>query len=900
MRLPLWLGFFLLLQLTVRAQNFNFETFSVRDGLPQSQVFCLHEDGDGFLWIGTADGLARFDGAEFVRMTRVDGLCANWITAIAEDSLHNLWVTTQLGLSMISARQRRTNSPTARCFDLQAYISEPSLNDATVDLRGDLWISSNSGALKVASAALRMASEGGPLQVADLAGHPIARTPLWNCQSTRGDSVILWGDDWLWVVADDTIRKLSYPNANARHDANSIMVDQQSGLWTFQDSELLRLQGSTFVQRHFPELPDVSPGKSRMQTIHKSADGTLWMGGHGIIVATKAGRTRLFKASQGLNAFGMSALLTDRSGDLWIGANGGSLQRLLDDGWSCYDAGTGLTNDFVLAIERDANGVLHAGTIDGLFRLDPASGRWLRHTRFGKDIEILSLHRDPADRLWVGTRLGVGYFEGASFKMVQELNLSRNEYSFGPQVITSDTTGTVWIGLEGELLRYRDGQMRRYPIPFSSWKGFIRAIYTVDGRSIHVGGQYIGLVHLQLDSVSGDIASIRQLIPDDGDNGQAVRSIACLPDGSIWAGMLGGGLFWATDTKDGRVREADGLHSDMVFQLCAGPDGDLWIGSSRGLMRLDGKAFAESRKIRLREVPAGTQIGGVEFNTGASHVDPDGTLWLGTVKGLLRRHAAGAAQAPAPPLLHIAGIEIDQQDSLYLDGATLPREPTLVNCRFRAVSLRAPEDIRYRHRLIGLDSAWSALSTERSASYLQLPPGAYTFEVRAEVGEVQTKPARIHFSIPSGGSRTGLIAAGLLLLAGLAYAVFRMRRPRPAGAPEAAAQAAPTTPASTQFFVKVGTRMVRLDSRTCRFIKGAGDYVEIHTEDKKHLVRASMKGILTELPDPESFLRVHRSWIIRLDKITAVREHNVEIEGTQIPIAESYRETFRNHIDFRR
>ena len=680
------------------------------DGLPQLSVTALAQTADGFLWAGTQEGLARFDGLRFDAFDAVSGdLPASAVTALLADG-DALWVGTRGGAA------RRLNG---------VFESDPGATaDAYVftlarDAAGGVWAGTLSGAVS--------RSDGGPFAtVAGLDSLGAAVTAIafvgeaaWI--GTRGAGLWRWADGRAKPVAAGTLGDAH---------VTSLLVGTDGLTVGTLAAGTFRVRGNRL--RRVAALDGVA-----VRTLHRDPAGTLWAGAEqGGLVRVTGGTAATLTEDGGLPHATVRSLLTDREGSLWIGTEGGGLARLRPGKFVTWGTPEGLGSDIAFSIVEDAAGAVWVGTEGGgLSRIDGADVTTLTTADGLPGDVVLALAPARGGGVWAG-------FHGEGLALVQNGSVTR----YGPDQLPArsvfglhtDPDGTAWAATSSGLVRIRNGQVTTYTEADGLSSDVVTAIAR-DAQGRLLVGTYEGGLTV-LETSAGGVRAVATVREADGLGSDAVISVLGVPDGAVWIGTERGGLSRvAADGTLTTLRAADGLPSDVVLHVLQDGDGGLWLSTNRGLVvvrEADVDAFAAGM---LPRIPTTTydESDGLrtrEFNGGVSPAGwktRDGALWFAGAAG-----AVSVASGPirtntvAPPVAVV---------SVRADGATLPLGGDVrldpgtrrLTIGYAALSFINSARLPFRYRLDGVDDGWVDAGTAHEAVYTNLAPGDYTFRVQA-------------------------------------------------------------------------------------------------------------------------------------------------------------------------
>ncbi len=708
----------------VRFDGVRFTVFNTANtpALANSNVMTLLAGRDGSLWIGTyGAGLTRLKDGTFTSYTTRDGLAHDVVFALCEDGDGNLWIGTHGG-GLSRWRDGRFTT-----LSTKNGLSHNFVRAIHEDRQGDLWIGTDGGGLNRLSAG--------------------EFTVFGKPQGLRSDIIL------------------------------SIREDRQGSLWvgTF-DGGLSRRRDGRFTTY---AVKDGLPSNA-VYAISEDRDGSLWVGTHGGGLSRWDGaKFTSLTTEYGLADGGVRAIYEDREGSLWIGTAGSGLHRIKDGKFTSFTTGEGLSSNMVYPIYEDRAGDVWIGTEDrGLNRL--REGRVSVYTtRQGLASDhVWSIEGGRDGSLWLGTggglsRLNDGRFtnfttqDGLSNNMVWALHEGRD--------------GSLWIGtFGGGLNRLKDGRFDVYTSGDGLPDTSVRAIQEDAAGTLWIGTN------------SGGVATLSQgrfttISTKDGLSSNVVRSLYADQQGSVWIGTLGGGL---NRLKNGRITvymTRHGLFDDVIWLILEDGQGNLWMSSSRGIFRVskqDLNDFADGRIRSIASVAYGKADGvkssqGVGGSQSVGWKGRDGRLWFSTFQGVSVVDPQRLNTNAVPPPVIIEQILVDGQ-ALAAD-ARVPAGREKFEFHYTGLSLLAPEKVRFKYRLEGLDRDWIDADTRRVAYYTNIPPGDYRFRVLASNNDGvwnETGAARAFYMEPYFRQTYffyALCAGAALMLGGYVYKV-RVRK----------------------------------------------------------------------------------------------------------------------------
>jgi len=679
------------------------------DGLPGNSVYAIAQAADGYLWIGTENGLARFDGQRFVAYGgAAPGVFrSRFVGALAAGRDGTLWIGTERGLL------RKRGEEITRDGSPGGLAADAAVSALAEDAAGDLWIGTRSGLLRRSAASGKVSRVG-------LAGTRVPRLlageagEVWIGTEARGPWRYRAGK--LTPIGADPRLSQQTVTGLVRDQDGSILVFTAGAAGRFQDGDV-----ATAVPGGAPEVKDVEAAEA--------AGGSLWLGTTDRGVVQVAGGKSWFAgpdhplASARINRIVVAA---DRT--VWFGTSGDGLRQLVEKSCRTYTRGDGLASDTATSVLAEGDGTVWVGTYAGLTRMtrrfDGASfaGGELAGTT------VWSLLRDREGTLWAGTARGLARLVAGRWAFLPAWGTPAT------QVIDSlyeDELGNLWIGTGGGL-----AMLAPYTDHVVAVRGLegaeITGLAEDGGGGLWIGTRGAGLLRLR----DGKLATLRSAaeLP-------IVTAVRSGSAGEMWVGTFGNGLLHYDAGRWHRFDESNGLDDNTVRQLRADPLGNLWICSGAGISRIPLHAMADleaGRAATLVPFRYGPEDGIAEgVCYGGSHPgaarSADGHLWFATNHGLVEIRP----ERLAPPQ---PGLE-PRLDRVTVDGRELAigRSPAQalsiaggarrIDLRFSAPIFVAQRRTAFRYRLVGLDRDWIVDGGERLARYTVLDPDSYRFEV---------------------------------------------------------------------------------------------------------------------------------------------------------------------------
>ena len=730
-------------------------TWTQEQGLPQDTIRAIAQTGDGYLWLGTEEGLARFDGYEFVTFDKARAdLPSNSITALAAERGGALWIGTASGLTRFDGRRFRT-------YTTADGLPDNAVSSLLLDRSGALWI--------VAGGALSHFADGKFTTFA-----PGRRMPV--------DIVRVVGEDprgGLWLAGVAGVGKLSggvYTPALggatfSGYIITRLLTDRRGNLWIAGNQGIIEVAPSGAMRRYGkPEgLPDLI-----VRALWEDRDGAIWAGTNGGLARLEGSRFVTPVEQDEPEQDVVRCLFEDREGNFWVGADNG-LTRLRDDPFTAFGKSEGLPSDEPNTVYQDRLGRIWVGFRDsGLMQFSPS--RRLFTARDGlPPVEVFSIRESRSGELLVSTRAGLARWSGDRFHLYAPRDPLRRRNVFD---VLEDASGATWLGSSAGLIELRDGRERNVVPAGPLLAGAIVALYQTRDGAIWAGSYGKGLWRVK----GGEQ---RLFTTADGLSGDQIRCLQGDREGTLWIGTFGGGLDAFRDGRFLRFTAKDGLLSDNVAAV--EEDGDsLWLGTTRGICRIPKRQlldFAEHRRAALDPVNYGVEDG--LRSSQCAPANPvgsggmrtaDGLMWFATSHGLAVFRNAAAKRVVPSPLAHLLEMTADGRPVDLSSPGRLDPGSARVQFRYSGIHLGAPERVRYSCKLEGLDKGWVRAGNRRVIDYNSLQHGQYRFVVRAELPGGEAGETSYRFEVLPRFYETRwfrpLVAAALL---GAGWALYQLR-----------------------------------------------------------------------------------------------------------------------------
>lgn len=751
--------------------SFLTDSWQTSEGLPHNSPTAACQAPDGYLWIATQSGIARFDGSRFEAFGQKEGLPDHRVQAVFVDSKARVWVGTHRGAAVREGGKWMVPVSDWPQISIWSIAETPD---------GSLWFGSEQGVLRWNRGKLERWRDGLPNRHVRM----VRAAPDGSLWIVCTGGVSRWDGERIVPVAS------LLPWIRNREIWG--IAPGPDGDWICHGEGLLLLGNEKGWRDLTVGMPHAD---ERHVACLMTTDGSLWVATRNRgIGCYRNGEWTVLDGSSGLSHDDARQFAEDSEGNLWVCTNGGGINRVRRRRFEIYGVGEGLGRHVTTALVRDAAGELWAGT-DGGGVKKWVNGRFVSSlpTDLLPDSYVWSVCASRDGGLWIGTfRHGVTSWQGGKAQ-----RFSRNEGlqdSWVPALL-EDREGRIWVGTHnGGVQTIHEGTITTHRVTPGGNGSAITKFLEDQSNALWVATEGNGLFR----RVDGDWQSIENL-PEG-----SVVGLYEDDEGRIWIGIAGGGLcLWENGKLVANWKVAHGLASDMVLQILGDSQGALWLGTDHGLQRVsvaDLLEVARGKQQRLRRVEVYSRSEGLpspQFSAGHGNLAtkmPDGSLWFSHVAGAVRvlPDADSEVERPVVPLalkiesVSVGGTPLWQHESGGVERKIeleWPVEP--VEVRFTAPSFVDSDNVRFRHRLVGFDEVWRDLEGRRVASFSVLPPGAYEFQIEAARAGDAWPAAPVRFSIivkprfwQTVGFRILLLVVGAVAVALLArwVALRRIRR----------------------------------------------------------------------------------------------------------------------------
>jgi signal transduction histidine kinase/ligand-binding sensor domain-containing protein/DNA-binding response OmpR family regulator len=726
--------------------------------LPQNSVLSMAQTGDGYLWLGTHHGLIRFDGVRFVMFSQrnTPEFKGNSVEALHVDRRGAMWIATAAGAL------RFENGKFQALESGELFADNPVWAFAE-DGEGGVWLGAETGLFRYFQGTMRQ------FRLTE-----VGRTVPVRALRADRDGAIWAGTEnaGLYRIAAGRAERVVYDPSAAEQVVTAIHEDATAALWIGTDKGRLYRRASDA----FREIDLKGHTASIIRAIRHDRHGALWVGTlRGGLLRVSGDDVSALDTGD-IPGRDVRALHEDPEGSLWIGAYGGGLLRLRDSKFTPLGVQEGLPGHMVWSIAAGHRGDVWIGTEAGLSRYRNGRIEFLSDDFRLENVRVRAVLEEPNGAVWFGT-IGRGAFrlhDGKLTEYSQRTGLSGDQV----KAIERDSQGRIWIGTEKSIDIVHDGRLLEPLAP-------IRDLGVISISILHE--DRAGRMWFSAD-VQGlhvlDAGSVRRFDRSHGLPTSRVTTLFEDDDGAFWLGTTGG-LARLRDGVITSLARGAGPQVGVVLGIVRDKQGVYWI-TSGGLASIepaDLAAFADGRDevLKHRSYTLADGLRSIEFaggNTSTALRTADGSLWFPGGRGVVKIAQGALAHNSRPPPVLVEALIVDGEPRPTDGALRIQPGASKWELQYTATSLLAPQLVSFKYRLEGYDTEWVDAGSRRTAYYTGLPPGEYTFRVKASNndGVWNEEGAALTFTLLPHFYQTAwfiaLCVAGAVLLG---VALYRLR-----------------------------------------------------------------------------------------------------------------------------
>jgi ligand-binding sensor domain-containing protein/serine phosphatase RsbU (regulator of sigma subunit) len=724
----------------VRAQKYFFDNFSIKQGLSEQKVYTLFQDSKDYIWLGTANGVSRFNGKKFENFTLHDSLASGGVRSIIEDSYGNIW------FGHLNGGLSRYNG---FIFEKAAADSLKITGDVTgiAQIKDKLWFTSSSDGALLADFPVKDIRH---IKFRQFRGKDGLSDQVFGSAVTRNSSFICIADIGLrrYNRENNKFEIYRMPHMTTYFSTTCILEDRAGNIWfgTYNGGLYKYIMSESRME--IIDLRKSGIPSNWISCLTQDSRGRVWAGTwEGGIAVFDGDNIIKLNAANGLNALRIFDIIEDKEGNILIADQDNGLTIYKGDAFLTVNEKELIPDPNVNAIYEDKTGAVWLGTNSGISRCYPGSDKKpvffnkANNSIFG-DIRFFRADRDG--NLWMGSDDGgVIMYNMKTSEFIAQPYINSILYRGGQiKALETDRQDKLWIGTVDGVAAGTIGKQnfQRYTVLDSLTISLITSLYCDPN-----GDMWIGTDPMRADKpglIKYDAAK-QVFTPVKALPGIIPKTMVMDGKGVLWIGTENGLIAFKNDSVSSVVTRDDGLLSNIINILAAGNDGSIYVGTNNGLNRY----FPETRKIFSYTERNG--FTGIETKPNAVFQNPEGNIWFGTANGAIRLSPDKLSTGEVEPLTHIMGMQVNYESRVMTAGMKLKSFERSVLFDYYSICLTNPDVVKYKVKLEGADNDWQPVTDQTRAIYPALPSGKYTFMVIASnsQGNWNRDPVTFHFII---------------------------------------------------------------------------------------------------------------------------------------------------------
>ncbi|MBG16176.1 MAG: hypothetical protein CL853_07470 [Crocinitomicaceae bacterium] len=703
------------------AQHFDFKNYTIADGLPQSTVYTIFQDTKGYIWLGTQGGTSKFNGIEFKNYSQKNKLADNHVLSICEDVQKQIW--------------------TGHKYDGISCINE----DSVVAYKDDN-IKGSIHALSSLDSGVIALEENGEVIHLQRKNNSIELLNKISLNSTNAATFyqLKIYKNLIYITSDQGLFVLNKNLEITKHlfkgkKIKDISWGINGKMFILFVNELIVLKDSKIIEQ--------TPLNEEFNRVVVSKKGTIYLSNRkngALIINGK--RAQKLTIENGLLSNEINTVFFDKEQNLWIGFNGSGASQLIEAKFQAYDKLIGLQHNHITAVMMDSKNRLwvvgNKSSLDLIYfdTLEISAVKQIININKKLNLQFTGLndiYQDHLNNVWIATNQGV-YILDSNLNLSDHINVTNGLSNNNVKSISEDLDKNIWLAsiVEGVTKIKRNEN-----------SGFsIKAFYKKDGlcsnRFWTVFSASNGKVYFGSDD--GGISvwhnnRFSTLNEKDGLTNLRAGTITEDTNGNIWTGTIGGGIFKYDGEKFTQFNSSFGLSADNPYLILADDFGKIWTGTNSGLDVINQNTIPgeDDENVNLfKHYGINQGFSGVETNQNAKCKDNFGRLWFGTVKGIISCQSKEIKDDTTTPLVHLIGKKLFLKDEIEKNKSLFNYDENHLTFDFIGLHFSNPHQVQYSYKLENfVYDEWSPWSKQKSATYANLLPGAYTFKLKAANGD---------------------------------------------------------------------------------------------------------------------------------------------------------------------
>jgi len=734
------------------------KVYTTEDNLPNSSITTISQDASGHLWIGTLDGVSKFDGIEFRNFSLKEGLIDRVILSIYANEDGTVWIGTYAGLSKYENEKIKN-------FTTENGLIENEIWCIAKGVNNEIWFGTLSKGISIYSK--------NKFKTLTTKDGLISDSVLTIYNDNKG-KIYIGTNNGLSIY--DGNRFYNYTTKNGLpNNRIKVITKINNDLWLGTPKGLSRFDGKIFYNYFISDgmLDD------NIMALTSDKENNLWIGTLKGLIKFSNRKFINYTKRNGLPTDIILSLYNDNENNIWIGTYESGIVQLKGEDILYFNSSNGLISNTVKSITKDKNNNYWFGTLNGLTKYDGNKFNNFSKSNGLPDDFIMSLDIDNNNNLWIGTKTGLikysnetsrwnipiksGFIDDGKFQTIREL---KNKFISS---IKCDSKNNIWIGtIENGLYKISKNKIIKFDSNDGLIDSSIYCIYEDKKNNIWFGlSNGILVKYTQNKFIS--------YIDSQGIKSHPIYSITEDNKGNIWIGSHGGGISKLENNSFKNFNEKDGLSSDVCNLILFNDlDTSIWIGTNKGLHILS-LPFDKQNTFKIITTKDGLISNEFEFNS--YFQDENNFVWLGTIKGIMKLNKKfGKHKKPSHPII-IKSIKVLDRNIDQITNTNFDYDQNQITIEFRGICFSSQDKVKYKYKLEPIEKKWN-ITKNNSLKYNTLSPGKYNFIVYAinQDGIESLKPATFSFIIKTPFWDTIWFKFFIIIfLVGSTYSIYKRR-----------------------------------------------------------------------------------------------------------------------------
>ena len=741
--------------------QYTLDSWGDEQGLNSGGVQAIIQSKTGYLWIGTFNGIFRFDGVKFKHYSKNNHtkITNNGVPSIKEDAVGNIWAGSNGGgIYIIDSHDN------IKVLTTKDGLASNVIRRLFIAKNGDVFIGTGNG--------LSIFRDS---TITNYKSFFIDSTSTSNVSVSafhedKNGNIWIGTNQGLFQFKDDKLIPITLiENYKSAIEILSIITNENNELFVGSyGNGVLKQNGDFFID--FP-LP---LGMDKVSSLYFDSNESLWISHQNGIFRYHKGRFDPLPSFSGTNEDAVEEVIEDNEGSIWISRYNGGIDRLRDGLFENYTIFEGLSDNMTHSVYEDSDGSKWIATVNGLNHFQ--NGKFTVYNKESGELAgnlVRDVYRDSKGILWVATYDGLTTIKG---KTIRHYTTKDGLTSNLVRVVFEDSSGRIWIGTRNGLNLFEDGKFIQYTNENGLSNNFIMSIIEPKIGELWIGTSGGGITVLKN-------GRFKKYTTKDGLASNIIFRIHQDDENHLWIATnngltrYNGSFFSGFNTNKGFLNMA-------IFQILEDEHNKFWITSDFGIIKVDRSElnrYVEDSTARINEISY-KQVDGLKRSecTGAakSMVASDGKIWFATLGGVAVVDVNKSLKNTLPPPVLIESIDVDQK-RYKIDGIIeFPPGSKSYEINYTGLSLKVPDRVEFKYMLEGYDDEWINVGSRRTAFYTNIAPGDYSFKVMAanNDGVWSKEPAVIKFVVhPHFYQTEGFYVFGFFTFMALLWGIYNFR-----------------------------------------------------------------------------------------------------------------------------